>query len=152
VPPSDAERFWSKVSKSDGCWLWRSGTSERYYPYFRIGGQRIGAHRVAYLLTHGEIPADLDVLHHCDTPRCVNPVHLFLGTAQDNCQDAARKGRTFRPRGELSGSAKLTEAKVREIRTRYAEGTGPRPLAREFGVDRSTIREIVCRRTWCDVN
>ena len=49
-----------------------------------------------------------------------------------------------------SGRAKLTDAKVREIRWRYADGTGetPRELAAEFGVSPSTISDIASRRTW----
>jgi hypothetical protein len=52
-----------------------------------------GAHRIAWELTNGPIPAGLFVCHHCDTPGCVRPDHLFLGTAQENMQDASRKDR-----------------------------------------------------------
>lgn len=94
-----ADRFWSKVDKSTSCWLW---TSNRHHNgYGQIAQSRNGsakqrwlwAHRVSWELTHGAIPADLFVLHRCDTPLCVNPDHLFLGTKQDNIDDSVQKGR-----------------------------------------------------------
>lgn len=91
------DRFWPKVQKSDGCWLWvAGGDSATGYGRIRLG--RAGtkhelAHRVAWQLTFGPIPDGLWVLHHCDTPRCVRPDHLFLGDCSDNMKDAATKGR-----------------------------------------------------------
>jgi hypothetical protein len=66
------------------------------------------------------IPAGLDVLHHCDKPACVNPIHLFLGTQADNNRDCVAKGR--HNRGERQWLAKLTDAAVRYARRRYREG------------------------------
>lgn len=100
-----ADRFWSKVEKSDGCWRWTS-TLQRGYGQIALCRQgakrqtRVWAHRVAWELTHGRpVPAGLVICHRCDNPRCVNPDHLFLGTQQDNVRDAIQKGRlTGRPR------------------------------------------------------
>ena len=92
-----AERFWPKVQKGDGCWIWTAG-GDRTTGYGRI---RIGtrgtlqalAHRVAWELTYGPVPEGLIVCHHCDNPRCVRPDHLFVGTYVDNMRDAEAKGR-----------------------------------------------------------
>lgn len=87
------QRFWPKVEKSDGCWLWTSSTSGRGYGAFWANGGRIRAHRFSWELHNGSIPAGLWVLHHCDTPACVRPEHLFLGDRRANMLDAAKKGR-----------------------------------------------------------
>lgn len=93
--PSLPERFWSKVQKTDGCWLWQGATTGAGYGGFNIKGDLIGAHRVAYELTFGPIPDGLLVCHTCDVRHCVNPAHLFLGTHTDNMQDCKTKGRTM---------------------------------------------------------
>jgi hypothetical protein len=93
------ERFWAKVHKTDGCWLWTGGHSHGYGNLARTKQEGpILAHRYSYELAYGSFPAELHVLHTCDTPRCVRPDHLFLGTHQDNIADMARKGR--RAQGE----------------------------------------------------
>jgi hypothetical protein len=175
-----AERFWPKVDQSgrpDACWPWLRGRSKQGYGKFRLGGrgsQTVGAHRVAWELTHGPIPDGLWVCHRCDNPPCCNPGHLFLGTPTDNTADAFAKGRMRSPfeltpperrarglrsgahthperivRGEAQGAAKLTEPQVVEIRERYAAG-GLRQvdLAAEFGVSQTLISKVVRREAW----
>lgn len=115
----DIDRFWSKVDRrgDDECWLWTASTRGIGYGLFSVLYQSFGAHRIAYTITHGDIPSGLCVCHRCDVPRCVNPAHLFLGTHADNRRDCQEKGRCASgdrhgsrtrpdriPRGDRSGA------------------------------------------------
>lgn len=108
-----AERFWEKVDVRgpDECWPWKAGKIKKGYGLISIHGRSQLAHRVAYELVKGPIPADLDVLHDCDFPPCCNPRHLWPGTHTDNMQDCIAKGRNSSrthperlARGERNGS------------------------------------------------
>jgi hypothetical protein len=142
------DRFWNSVGikVDNGCILWSAGVNEDNYGVFWNGRKLVGAHRVAYELMVGPIPTGLCVLHRCDNPPCINPTHLFLGTNLDNIADKISKGRTVK--GEASVHAKLTEAKVLEIRRRRASGESLVSLAKEFGVAYPTICGVVYRKTW----
>jgi hypothetical protein len=142
VPYSYSERiiaFWSKVEKTNTCWIWTGSKVPRGYGTLSWGKRIINAHRIAWTLTFDRIPSGLFVCHKCDTPSCVNPSHLFLGTARDNTQDALRKGRLKSP------NAKLTEQIVREIRKRE---TSMRKLAKLYGVTRLTVQQAANKKTW----
>ena len=105
------ERFAIQVDHAaNGCWLWKGGKTGRRgqkYGVIWVRGQETAAHRASYELHVGPIPDGLCVLHRCDTPLCVNPDHLFLGTLSDNQKDAVAKKRhhesrkTHCPRGHL---------------------------------------------------
>lgn len=88
-------RFWTKVLPVDsGCWEWQGHRLPKGYGHFRgLTAKNVKAHRFAYELLVGPIPDGLRVLHRCDNPPCVNPVHLFLGTDKDNSDDKIAKGR-----------------------------------------------------------
>lgn len=146
-----SESFWDHVDSSGGpstCWPWKP----RHTLYGRVRipgtGRNLSTHRVAWELTHGTpIPAGLWVLHHCDNPSCCNPDHLYVGTHADNVADKVRRGRGWKPIGELHPSAKLTAQQVREIRARINTETR-KSLAEEFGVSGALISHIVARRLW----
>ena len=89
------ERFEAKISPEpmSGCWLWTASTDGGGYGHIRINKQLLKAPRVSYELFKGIIPPGLCVCHKCDTPACVNPDHLFLGTQKANAIDKVRKGR-----------------------------------------------------------
>ncbi|HJU36322.1 MAG TPA: HNH endonuclease [Gaiellaceae bacterium] len=149
-----AERFWShvEIGRPYECWPWIGTRDPNGYGrvWLRRRGRRLQllAHRVAYELAVGAIPDGLFVCHHCDSPPCCNPAHLWAGDAQANMADAARKGRTRALKGEQSPVAKLTNAAVLEIRTRYAQGETQVALAAEFSVSPSLIAAVVHRRVW----
>ena len=107
-----------------------------------------GAHRVSWMLAHGPIPQGMFILHRCDNPPCVNPAHLFLGTAMMNVADMEAKGRGHRARGEAAGKAKLTEDQVRYLRSPAAADIPNPVLAREFGVSTPVIWRTKARRIW----
>ena len=92
------ERFWAKVEVKgpDDCWPWNGCRLPHGYGQISLGGRRWLTHRLSYELANGLIPAGLYVCHHCDSPPCVNPEHLFLGTQGDNQRDCVAKGRRRR--------------------------------------------------------
>lgn len=159
--PEAESRFWSKVQRGPGCWEWQGGRNWGGYGRFSVGGRETVAHRFAWMTTNGPVPSGMFVCHHCDNRRCVNPHHLFLGTAQDNMDDRDRKGRQAsgsrngaytqpeaRVRGESHGRHKLTAQQVLDIRSRLNLGVSPTLLAREFGVATTSIRLIGNRTNW----
>jgi hypothetical protein len=88
-------RFWAKVHKTETCWLFMGLRTKFGYGEFHVTArQPVGAHRVAWILTHGgPIPQGIYVCHTCDVPACVNPAHLYLGTPTDNARDVVVRGR-----------------------------------------------------------
>lgn len=92
------ETFLKHVKKTETCWLWRGKPNNSGYGSAYFDGRREGAHRISYRMTYGAFDRRLFVLHSCDTPLCVRPDHLFLGTQTDNMQDASKKGRLDFPR------------------------------------------------------
>jgi HNH endonuclease len=103
------ERIFSNFTEDHdtGCWLWRGAKDHNGYGVIgmRVPGAGRYAHRIAYQLAWGPIPPRLCVLHRCDTPQCINPLHLFLGTQAHNMQDMQRKGR-----GKICKAGEHTEA------------------------------------------
>lgn len=154
------DRFWSKVDKldSNSCWLWTGARVQKGYGSFRVSYRRkfVTTHRFSWELHYGPIPDGMHVLHKCDTPQCVRPDHLFLGTNQDNIIDKISKGRqscgeaiAATKRGELNPASKLKTIQVVEIRRRYASGgVTYKKLAEEYRVTLQTIGKIVKRVRW----
>jgi hypothetical protein len=128
-----------------GCWEWKGHRRPTGYGAVGIGGRDVGyTHRVAYEIANGPIPQDMFVCHRCDNPPCINPDHLFLGSAGDNNRDMLGKGRhAF---GERNGHAVLSNEDVQCIRDALTNGAVPALLAAEWGVTRGYIYGLRARR------
>lgn len=150
--PSDIERFWSRIDQSggpDACWpfLVAGGRLPKRYGLFKLRGRSIGAHRVAFFLTHGYWPEPYG-LHSCDNPPCCNPTHIFAGTPAENVRDMIAKGRRVLVCGEQHGNSKLTPETVRAIRAAVSLGELHHVVAVRYGVNQSTVTRITNRQKW----
>lgn len=152
-------RYFTKIDQSagpDGCWPWRGAHDPDHYGIFWDGtyrpsgaGHYVRVTRWTFEQFVGPIPDRQQVLHRCDNPPCVNPAHLFTGTVKTNHEDREAKGRGRRMHGSDHTVSKLTEAQVREIRSRYASGSvTQRQLAAEYGVSNQLVSSIVRRAKW----
>lgn len=126
----------------NGCWLWKKVGTGGYGNAY-LDGWLIGAHRLSYLLHCGPIPKGIMVCHKCDVRNCINPDHLFLGTAKDNSIDMAKKRRGYF--GESCRNSKLKEAEVLEIR---ASKLPTSVLTKQFNVSSFTVKAIRARSIW----
>lgn len=122
------------------------------YGRWRHRGQEEYAHRQAWVLTNGPIPAGYVIRHTCDNPPCVNPTHLHPGKPIDNVRDREERGRSA-PIARFTGRshAKLTEDQAGEIKRRLVGGARKSDLAREFGVSESAIYQIRNGTNWASV-
>lgn len=150
------ERFWAKVVRlgDDDCWEWTAFRNPAGYGMIGIDG--VGtvrlAHRVAWQMAYGEIPAGMCVMHSCDNPACVNRAHLSLGTIADNNRDRHAKGRDGGVRGEDSPHAKLSDVAVHNIMVLRKEGLSYTEIAAAIGVTKATIYKVTKGRSWSHVS
>lgn len=144
----DEARFWSKVQKlseaNSGCWIWTGGLNKYGYGKFTIinNSQKeyIGAHRYSFELRYSiYLSSATLVCHKCDTPACVNPDHLFIGSQQDNMADRTQKGRTC---------SKLNVEQVMEIRSLYCELPNYTKIGKIYNVSADAIRDIILGKRW----
>jgi hypothetical protein len=134
------------------CWPYKGSVGTWGYGSFWLNDHNINASRAAYLLLVGPIGEGLSVLHRCDNRLCCNPTHLFLGTQGDNVRDCAAKGRS---RGTYSAGdshprhgAILTPELVLNARRRFAAGESQSAIARDMGMNGSTIAGAIRGRSW----
>lgn len=129
----------------DECFKWIGSVNTSGYGRIQIDGQRVLAHRAAYIVFKGEIPEGMKVLHRCDNPRCTNPEHLFLGTQLENIADMMQKNRQYDRTGSKHGKAKLTESDVLAIR---ADTRSHKEIANDYGIVVGYVGNIKRRLTW----
>jgi hypothetical protein len=133
------ERFMKKVVKTETCWIWGGSRNFDGYGHLSINGKQTSSHRFSYEWCVGPIPVGMYVCHKCDCPPCVNPDHLFLGTARDNARDKVSKGRMFsgfRTHEERAETMRLTwlrysKEKRKEIAAKIAAAKTGVPLGSE---------------------
>lgn len=172
--------FWARVrrGKEDECWPYIGPKTPRGYGVITYRKKSWRAHRLAWTLTHGPIPKGKIICHKCDNPPCCNPKCLFLGTNQDNSDDARQKGRVptgarhpskihgtgYMPRGEKhhsktqpecmargerNGGCKISEATALAIlERRSATGDSAKKLSLEFDVGIGTVKHLLRGQTW----
>lgn len=135
------ERLWAKVDKQDGndisCWLWLGTTTKSGHGQIKYGKSMAYVHIVSWHLVNLDWPDTENgehILHSCDTPNCVNPSHLYLGTKADNIRDMLSRH---------SGlpTMKLSQVQVDEIRS-LGSSYSQNELAKMFDVNQSTIWRI----------
>lgn len=147
----DIQRFSMYVEDAEsGCSIWRGAVARHGYGVLRLGG-RAGstyyAHRIAYYLHFKIQPGNLFVCHTCDNRRCVNPLHMFLGTNAQNTADMIAKGRACS--GERNYNSKLTTDKVLAIRSCV---DSPAKIAREFGLSINHVHRLRRGDAWKHVS
>lgn len=177
---ADLDRFMAKVSPEpmSGCWLWAGAAKPAGYGTFFMNGAYLNAHRASWMLHKGQIADGFLVCHHCDSPACVNPSHLFLGTQEENMRDMDVKGRRvtacqigssnpmFAKRhsdeskalmsakrkgvfvGEKHPKAQVNEIDVIRIRALRATGLLIKQIASETGISRHIVSNIVYKKSW----
>lgn len=145
--PSLGERFWGKVTKTEGCWLWKAGRNKPgWYGRFYLSKVGVLAHRLSWEEHFGAVPHGMSVLHSCDTPNCVRPDHLFLGTQVDNVKDMIQKGRRRTGRGRRKLTPKLVAAIRSEERASVSEQVD------RYGVSPATIYRVRAGTTYQELN
>lgn len=158
--PNTPDKFWKKVDRrtSEECWEWMGHTTNGKvgtHGSLRYNGKQWVASRLAYILTFGDIPDELEVCHTCDNPPCCNPSHLWLGTHRENMRDSIAKGRFKGTKnilvvkvGEDTSGHILTNEQVLEIRKLCSLGHPQKWIAQQFGIARSTVSWIKTGRSW----
>lgn len=160
-------RFWSNVEITNDCWNWIGLKDKDGYGRIRIKGKQMRTHRFSWQIHCGNVPPGMLVCHKCDNPACVNPGHLFVGTASDNTRDAIAKGRmpqisrsrscyalgsdhhwSGKHKLESNGRAKLSINAVLSARERVCAGERISDLAREFDVTWTAMANAVKGKTW----
>lgn len=173
-PKMTEREFWSKVDRNGPvpkhrpelgpCWIWVMAKSEKGYGVTSYDHKFTTAHRLSWFFTNGRIDSSEMVCHHCDTPPCCNPAHLFLGNHKSNAEDMVSKSRQSRgeshaqailpnrPRGEENALHKFTEAQVLEMRRLYAETKTPiQEIADLFNASYGGTEKIVRGISWAQL-
>lgn len=149
MPAKRKEITW-EVNES-GCWICTShAPNGNGYPQYFINGKSNYLSHIMYERKNGLMPEEMCICHKCDTPMCINPEHLFLGTRKDNNLDRSKKGRTARLYGKENPNSKLTEEQI--ILIRNMQGLTHKQIANMFNVTRGHVTNIRRRHNWKNLN
>lgn len=143
--------FWKHVDikNQDECWEWKFTKTKFGYGRLRFQNRLWLAHRLAFIFTYKNNIENKLVLHKCDNPSCCNPLHLFLGTYEDNNKDRVIKGRSCNVNGENNPNSKLTQSIVNDIRRLYSSNCYTQnELSIKFGVVENHIWNIIHNKSW----
>lgn len=138
------------VNQETGCWEYNGVTTEKGYGRISHNGKKFRVHRLSFFTFVGDVPDGIMVCHTCDNRLCVNPHHLWLGSAGDNVSDMMSKGRfvSYDKSGERNPSAKLTREQAMEVRRRALAGEHQGLIASAYGVSSKLVSEIKRGRVW----
>jgi hypothetical protein len=141
-------RFRGRFSiNKEGCFIFGSNCDQDGYAHLSYQNKSTPAHRLSWILINGNIPTGMCVCHSCDNPRCINPTHLFIGSAQENTADRNKKSR--QAMGQKQAFCKLTPENVMLMREEHFQKNQPiRKIASKYGVCFATAREAINSITW----
>lgn len=144
------QRIINNSKESNGCLEWQGALDKDGYGRIRVGGRKaVGVHRASWAIANNKDPVGLLVCHNCDNPRCVNPNHLYLGTALQNNRDRVNRGRSNSAHGTMLTIAKLNPELVTSILNEYQKTDASQAdVAKLFGVSQATISLIVSGKNW----
>lgn len=131
-----------------GCIIFTACLNKHGYGSVKVDGKTKLAHRVAYEKAYGPIPEGLVVMHSCDTPACIEPTHLSVGTQKQNVDDMIAKNRKAILKGTSHGRARLTDDQVKEI---YLSDLSDSALAKQFAINRSVPWKIRRGQLWAHI-
>ena len=154
-------RFWQKVKMPNTnqnvekeCWEWIGGKTGEGYGQFGLNRVMTGAHKISYVLEHGQIEEGLGVLHKCNNRSCVNPHHLYTGTAKDNGYDLQKRiesGDLSINQGENHPRSKLSRNDILSIRRLIKSKVPPKEISALFGISKCHVYSIKNRRAWSHI-
>lgn len=132
----------------NNCLLWSGPKAGRGYGVISINKKMYYVHRLAYRMFIGRIPNNMFVCHHCDTPSCFNPDHLFIGTPKDNVQDMIKKGRVKHiPKGVFRGKRSYTKEDYAEMRRMKKIGISVKNIRQTFNISAAQLYRILTNKT-----
>ena len=147
-----------EVDMKTFCWNWIGSLNrgaKRQYGTIKVNGKPVAAHRFSWeFYNNSKIPDEMIVMHKCDNPKCVNPMHLRIGTHKENMEDMVSKNRQAKgdsylkrntAKGSKTGLAKLTEQQAMEI---FKDTRSQRSIAQQYGVSQTVVHNIKSMKTW----